>query len=330
VLAWIQEAVVAGASRRQACALVGVSLRTLQRWSCGELLDQRKGAAKQVPRKLSSEELELLYRTANEPRFQDMTPGEIVPTLLDEGIYLGSERTLYRLLKARSALAPRQEGRPPVRRARPSELVATGPNQVWSWDITWLKTDVAGLFKFAYVVEDVFSRRIVGWAVHHREDPELAKALFEQLIRDLGVVPRFVHADNGAAMKGITLVAFLVRVGVGLSYSRPRVSNDNPFIESLFRTLKYRLGYPKRFTSLEHARVWFAGFVHWYNSEHKHSGIQYVTPMQRHRGEDRAILARRREVLEAARARHPQRWSGPARQFEYEGSVTLNPEKKVA
>jgi putative transposase len=310
---------------------VGVSLRTVQRWKSGRsLADRRKGAPKRVARKLSDEELELLYRTANEPRFQDMTPGEIVPTLLDEGIYLGSERTLYRLLKTRRALSPRQESRVPVKRTRPSELVATGPNQVWCWDITWLKTDVAGLFKFAYVVEDVFSRRIIGWAVHDREDPELARALFEQLIRDLGVVPRFVHADNGGPMKGLTLIAFLVRVGAGLSYSRPRVSNDNPFIESLFRTLKYRLGYPKRFTSLEHARVWFAGFVHWYNCQHKHSGIQYVTPLQRYRGEDRSILARRREVLEAARTRHPERWSRPARRFEYRGSVTLNPEKKAA
>ncbi len=158
---WIEEAVAAGASRRAACELLGISLRSVQRWRGGSgLADRRKGAAKQVPRKLSSEELELLYRTANEPRFQDMTPGEIVPTLLDEGIYLGSERTLYRILKARKALAPRQESRAPLKRTRPSELVATGPNQVWCWDITWLKTDVAGLFQFAYVVEDVFSRRI--------------------------------------------------------------------------------------------------------------------------------------------------------------------------
>ncbi len=169
-----------------------------------------------------------------------------------------------------------------------------------------------------------------GWAVHDRKDPELAKALFEQLIRDLGVVPRFVHADNGGPMKGLSLVAFLVRVGAALSYSRPRVSNDNPFIESLFRTLKYRVGYPKQFTSLEQARVWFAEFVAWYNGEHKHSGICYVTPLQRHRGEDRAILARRREVLEVARARHPERWCRQGRRFEYQGSVILNPQKKAA
>jgi transposase InsO family protein len=208
--------VLAGATRAGACSLAGISLRTVQRWRDGGLTDRRKGAAKQVARKLSGEETERLYRTANEPRFQDMTPGEIVPTLLDEGIYLGSERTLYRILKARAALAARQESRSPVKRCRPSELTASGPNQVWCWDITWLKTDVAGIFKFAYVIEDVFSRRIVGWAVHDREDPELAKALFEQLIRDLGVVPRFVHADNGGPMKGISLVAFLVRIGAGL------------------------------------------------------------------------------------------------------------------
>ncbi len=160
MLSWIEEAVVAGASRLKACELVGVSLRTVQRWCGGDLTDRRKGAAKKVPRKLSPEERELLYRTANEPRFQDMSPAEIVPTLLDEGIYLGSERTLYRILKAHQALAPRQESRIPVKRTRPSELVATGPNQVWCWDITWLKTDVAGLLQFAYVVEDVFSRRI--------------------------------------------------------------------------------------------------------------------------------------------------------------------------
>jgi putative transposase len=253
-----------------------------------------------------------------------------VPTLLDEGIYLASERTLYRLLKERAALAPRQESRAPVSHARPVELSATGPNQVWTWDITWLRTDVKGLFKFAYVIEDLYDRSIVGWAVHDREDPEYAKELFERVIRDLGVVPQFVHADNGGPMKGVALVALLYRIGVGLSYSRPRVSDDNPFIEAFFRTLKYRVGYPRWFTSLEHARAWFSDFVHWYNSEHKHSGIQYVTPIQRRRGEDIAILAKRTDVLTAAQQRNPERWAKSIRDLTHQPTVILNKAKRAA
>lgn len=302
----------------------------MQRWSSQGVDDRRKGAAKSIPRKLSDEERQRLYRTANEQRFQDMTPGEIVPTLLDEGIYLASERTLYRLLKERAALSPRQESRAPVNRARPVELTATGPNQVWTWDITWLRTDVKGLFLFAYVIEDLFDRSIVGWTVHEREDPEYAKELFERVIRDLGVAPQFVHADNGGPMKGVALVALMYRLSVGLSYSRPRVSDDNPFIESFFRTLKYRVGYPKWFTSLDNARAWFANFVHWYNNEHKHSAIKYVTPIQRRRGDDIAILANRHAVLEEARQRNPERWSQSLRNLTHQPTVTLNKAKRAA
>lgn len=313
-----------------ACALLDISRRTLQRWGTEGLGDRRKGAVKRIPRQLSAEERETLYRTATEQRFQDMTPAEIVPTLLDEGIYLASERTLYRLLKARAALAPRQESRPPLSRPRPPVLVATEPNQVWTWDITWLRTDVKGLFKFAYVIEDLFDRSIVGWTVHDREDPEYAKGLFERVIRDLGAVPQFVHADNGGPMKGVALVALLYRLGVALSYSRPRVSDDNPFIEAFFRTLKYRVGYPRCFTSLEHARAWFSDFVHWYNSEHKHSGIQYVTPIQRRQGQDIAILANRTAVLAAAQERTPERWAKSIRNLTHQPTVILNRAKKAA
>ena len=313
-----------------ACALLDISRRTLQRWRTEGLGDRRKGAVKRIPRQLSAKERELFYRTATEQRFQDMTPAEIVPTLLDEGIYLASERTLYRLLKARAALAPRQESHASVRHTRPVELSATGPNQVWTWDITWLRTDVKGLFKFAYVIEDLFDRSIVGWTVHDREDPEYGKELFARVMRDLGVVPQFVHADNGGPMKGVALVALLYRLGVGLSYSRPRVSDDNPFIEAFFRTLKYRVGYPKWFTSLEHARAWFSDFVHWYNSEHKHSGIQYVTPIQRRRGLDIAILANRTAVLNAAQERNPERWAKSIRNLTHQPTVILNKAKKAA
>jgi putative transposase len=302
----------------------------VQRWRSVGLGDRRKGAPKRVPRQLSAEERERLYRTATEQRFQEMTPAEIVPTLLDEGIYLASERTLYRLLKAREALAPRQESRVPVKHPRPSALVATAPNQVWTWDITWLRTEVRGLFKFAYVIEDLFDRSIVGWAVHDHEDPDLAKELFERVIRDLGEVPQFVHADNGGPMKGVALVALLYRLGVGLSYSRPRVSDDNPFIEAFFRTLKYRVGYPRCFTSLQHARSWFADFVTWYNNEHKHSGIQYVTPIQRRRGQDVLILANRTAVLTAARDRNPERWTRSIRNLAHRPTVILNKPTRAA
>lgn len=320
----IDEAVISGARVKQACLHLGISHKSYLRWKDGKLNDLRKGASKNVNRKLTTEEQEQFYQTANSKRFRGFTPGQIVATLLQEEIYYGSERTLYRILKSRNALVCRTESKPAVKRKRPLELHATGPNQVYSWDITWLKTEVRGIFLFAYVVIDIFSRKIVGWTIEDRECPELARTLFERIIRDQKVRPQFVHSDNGGPMKGISLVAFLTQMQVNLSYSRPRVSDDNPFSEALFRTLKYHVSYPKVFRDMDHAREWFSDFVFWYNTRHLHSGIGYVTPDQKHRGEDLYIFEKRQRTLDAAARRNPERFVNGQRSVMPDREVVLN------
>lgn len=245
-------------------------------------------------------------------------------SLLEKGIYFGSERTLYRILKAKSALINRTESRKPGRQRKPPELKASGPNQVWTWDITWLKTDVKGIFVYGYVVIDIFSRMIVGWSVEQSESPELARNLYERIIRDRKVKPQFIHADNGGPMKGLSLVAFLTQLQVGLTYSRPRVSDDNPFIESFFRTVKYHVSYPKAFFGLNDARKWFATFIDWYNMKHRHSGIGYVTPNQKHTGADILLFSKRQITLNKAAQVHPERFVRGPRTVAPERIVILN------
>ncbi|MEI8096407.1 MAG: DDE-type integrase/transposase/recombinase, partial [Spirochaetales bacterium] len=201
----IGEAVIDGARVKKACATVEISFRSYLRWKAGRLEDKRKGAVKTIPRKLSEAERAKFYSQSNSERFRDMTPEQIVAILCEEGTYHGSERTLYRILREKKALASRTESRKPGPSRKPPELTATGPNQVWSWDITWLRTDVKGIFHYAYVVIDVFSRAIVGWSVEDCESPEHAQKLFERIISRLGARPQFVHADNGGPMRGVSL-----------------------------------------------------------------------------------------------------------------------------
>jgi putative transposase len=191
---------------------------------------------------------------------------------------------------------------------KPQRIRVTAPNQVWSWDITWLKTDIGGIFYYAYTVIDLFDRTVVGWTIEATESEEHAQCFFRRIIRDLSVVPQIVHADNGNPMRGVTLAVFLDSLGIVRSYSRPRCSNDNAFIESWHKTLKYTVGYPKCFTSLDHARCWFADFVEWYNTEHLHSGLGYVTPRQKRSGEANIIYSTRNRTMAEARLRNPLRW----------------------
>lgn len=321
---YIQEAAEAGARLKKACEVVGISLHSFLRWKRGNLTDRRKGAPKRIPRKLTEGEREIFYAVANEARFRDNTPQQIVETLLEERTYLGSSSTLYRLLREKKANAPRRESRNPRRSGRPQELVATGPNQIWCWDITWLRSTVRGRFFFAYVIIDIFSRKIVGWTIHEYESPELARDLFNRTIFGFEKKPYFVHADNGGPMKGVTLQAFLTSLSVGLSYSRPRVSNDNPFIESWFRTLKYHVTFPKAFENLSGAREWFASFVHSYNTKHRHSAIGYVTPEQKHIGEDVLLLALRQETINEAASLFPERFVRGPRKINPVTHVFLN------
>jgi putative transposase len=325
----IDEAVKAKARLAPACELLGLCARTIQRWrEQGGGQDRRQGPKTEPANKIGVEEqLEILERVNSAP-FRDLSPKQIVPRLADLGEYVASESTIYRLLREKGQLAHRAASRPATGR-RPREHVATGPCQVWSWDITYLKGPVRGSFYYLYMILDVWSRKAVGWAVHSEESAEHASQLFCDTCAELEVDPEgiILHSDNGGPMKGSTMLATLQRLGVVPSFSRPQVSNDNPFSESLFRTLKYRPEYPSRpFEDLEKATTWVARFVAYYNTEHQHSSIRFVTPDERHFGREQVILKQRQRVYERARQRHPQRWTRATRNWTPVGDVYLNPE----
>jgi putative transposase len=253
----------------------------------------------------------------------------LVPQLADDGLYLASESTLYRVQR-RYGLRGRRRTTSRTHVTRATEVHrATRPNQVWSWDITLLPTVVRGIWLYLYLIVDVWSRRIVGWHIADREAADIAASLMMQVCRDSGIDRGLVlHADNGAAMRGNTMIATLQRLGVVPSFSRPHVSNDNPYSEALFRTLKHLPSYPRLpFTDAAAARRWVTLFVDWYNSTHRHSAIRYVTPDQRHFGREGQILARRRHLYRQARATNPERWTGAIRNWTPVGCVLLNPEQ---
>lgn len=328
VLELIEEAVAAGARLAPACEVIGLDVRTVQRWRNG-LEDRRHGPKRRPANQLSEWERCRVIEIANSPQFRDLSPKQIVPRLADQGTYVASESTFYRILRQAQQLEHRERSRAATRK-RPNEHVATGPHQVFSWDITYLRAPVKGEFFYLYLVEDVWSRKIVGWQVHEQESMWLAARLIERTCERLGIDPRglVLHSDNGGPMKGSTMLATLDRLGIVASFSRPRVSDDNPYSESLFRTLKYRPSYPGGpFTSIETAREWVADFVAWYSLEHLHSGIGYVTPAQRHAGHDEEILENRRRVYERARQRNPQRWSRGVRCWGRPEIVRLNPKR---
>lgn len=327
----IDEAVRSGAHLEAACETVGLTVRTVQRWRLqGGGEDLRCGPKREPANKLSAPERRKIVKIANSPEYRDLSPKQIVPRLADQGEYLASESSFYRTLHAEDMLHHRERSRP-ASGHRPTEHVATGPWQVGSWDITYLKTHVPGMFLYLYMVMDVWSRKIVGWAVHETESKELAATLIREIAAeaDVDLEGWVLHADNGGPMKGSTMVATLQKLGVIPSFSRPHVSDDNPFSESLFRTMKYRPVYPTGgFATIEEARAWVQDFVAWYNTEHLHSGITYVTPEDRHAGRDEEILANRRRVYEDARRRNPSRWSRHTRQWQRVDIVCLNPEQK--
>ena len=333
VLIVIEEAVQAGARRAKACELAGISERTLSRWKPAGMdrvqPDRRSQARRPAPRnRLTPEERQHILDVCNQPEYASLPPSQIVPKLADQGIYLASESTFYRVLKAAGQLHHRGQAQKRRPGGRPRTHLAYGPNQVWMWDITFLPSLIRGQFYYLYLVEDLYSRKIVAWEVHEREAGELAADLIQQALwREKCLSQRPVlHADNGSAMKSQTLRVKLQDLGIAPSYSRPGVSDDNAFVESVFRTLKYCPKWPRRgFSSLDEARQWVQRFVSWYNEEHQHSKLRYVTPAQRHRGEDPVILAQRAQVYLEARAKHPERWSGETRNWTPIGPVALNP-----
>lgn len=321
----INEAVISGALKDQASDILGYDIRTIQRWDKSLEGDRRK-IRKYIPRNaLTAEERKNIIFCSCSERFADMTPCEIVPTLAEEGLYIGSESTFYRVLKAENMLTHRYATKPRTARHHPKELEATGPTQVWSWDITYLPTYINGKYFYLYLIEDVWSRMIVGWRVHNEENSELAAKMMAEIGKTTDLKGLYLHSDNGSPMKGATMLSTLQRLQVMPSFSRPSVSNDNPYSESLFKTLKYSVKYPERFNTVEDANLWMTDFVDWYNNEHLHSGIGYVTPSNRHEGKDKAIFEARRKTYKAAKMRNPERWSRDCKKWEREESVVLNP-----
>ena len=335
VIGLVEEAVDGGCRRAQACGALEISLRTYQRWmrdGDGNPKDGRKGSRRVAPaNKLSEDERRQILKIANSPEFASRPPSQIVPTLADRGEYLASESTVYRILKDEKQQHHRGRAKKPSTRAVTSHC-ATEPNRLWAWDITWLPTSVRGLYFYWYMVLDVYSRKVVAHEVHSAESAEMASLLMRKASLAEGLAGRKVvlHSDNGSAMKGATMLATLEKLGIMPSFSRPRVSNDNAFAESLFRTCKYRPNYPsKPFGSIDEARQWTLSFVQWYNHQHKHSGLKFVTPAQRHDGRDALILSHRKDLYEAAKQRHPERWTGATRDWELSKEVWLNPERKL-
>jgi putative transposase len=329
IIAGVTEAMQAGARQSAACEIIGISAKTLQRWEQSDnAQDGRLNALHEPSTKLTQREREQIINVANEPAYAALSPSKIVPKLADEGRYIASESSFYRVLKAAHQLSHRHKAKPTRTVIKTKALTASGPNQIYSWDITYLPTRVRGVFLYLYLVMDIYSRKVVGWQVYEEESSALAADLMTDICQREGVKRDCVtlHSDNGSPMKGATLLATLHTLGVIPSFSRPSVSNDNPYSESLFRTLKYRPEYPEEvFANLYSARTWVRWFVDWYNNEHLHSSIQFVTPAQRHAGRDADILAHREHVYRRAKAQHPRRWSGNIRNWTPVGDVHLNP-----
>ena len=332
-VALINDAITAGARRASACAELEISDRTLRRWTKDDCIqaDQRPLAPRPEPANaLSADERAAVLEVCNSKEFASLPPSRIVPKLADQGRYLASESSFYRILRAQGQQHNRGRAKPPVRRNPPASYQAGGPCEVWTWDITWMPGPIAGRFFYLYMIMDIFSRKIVGWEVHERESADLAAILIRQAVLAEGCMarPLVLHADNGSPMKGATMKVMMEKLGITASYSRPRVSNDNPYSEALFRTCKYRPDWPtKGFPTKTDAQTWVKSFVTWYNGEHLHSAIRFVTPNTRHGGSDLAILANRASLYANARAQNPQRWSGKTRNWQPAGPVWLNPEK---
>jgi putative transposase len=334
---WVEAARREGARLSSACEVSGIDTRTLQRWKAYKGLDRGDGrphASRPCPaHALSIREREQILQLANEPRFAELPPARIVPMLADEGTYIASESSFSRVLRAHGQARHRGRSKTPQRKRPPSTHVATAPRQLWCWDMTFLASRVMGQWFYLYLILDVYSRKIVGFEVHETDSSDHAVDLLRRTALTEGIHALaqrpILHGDNGATLKATTVLAMMHWLRITPSYSRPRVSDDNAFVESLFRTAKYRPQFPASgFANLEDARRWASDFVGWYNHDHRHSGIRFVSPAQRHDGQDRDVLARRHTLYLNARAAHPRRWARHTRNWQPIAVVTLNPEKE--
>ena len=302
-----------------------MSVSTFYRWKKSPV-DQRKGSRKTPAHALSEEERKEIIEVSCSDEFKDKNPYEIYVILLERGRYIASPRTFYRVLKAEGKLQHRANRKPAQRPSKPPQRKATGPDQVYTWDITYLPTQVRGMFFFAYVIIDLWTREIVGWAIHTSEDEEHAKELFLSIKRKRNLNGVFLHSDNGNPMKASSFSVWLINLGMILSYSRPLVKNDNPFSEALFGTMKGLPGFPRAFETIEAARQWLSSFAYWYNKEHRHSGIGYVTPHQRRSGESAMLFEKRNKTLQIAWKEKPERFpkTGP-KYWKEQRVVYFNP-----
>lgn len=327
----ITEACLAGARKRNACALLELSMRTLGRWEKDGLIDKRPAAIRVPANKLNEKERDMILKTANSALYRDLPPCKIVPMLADNDIYIASESSFYRVLREANQLAHRGRSKP-SKHHKPKSFTASKANQVWTWDISYLPTQVTGLYVYLYMIVDIYSRKIVGWSVHESESSEHASHLIEQACRDERITrdQLVLHSDNGSSMKGVTMIIMLEKLGVLPSFSRPSVSDDNPYSEALFRTVKYHPTFPiiSKFETIRDARVWGEKFTAWYNNQHLHSALKFVTPQQRHCGTDKEIRLKRDAVYLEAKKLRPERWAGNTRNWEISETVTLNPDKK--
>jgi len=309
------------------CESLGVSRAALYRWRQPKLAMEPKPPRARHPRSLGLHERQAILDTLNSERFCDASPAEVHATLLEEETYLASTRTMYRVLADAHEVRERRDQlrHPPY--AKP-ELLATQPNQVWSWDITKLKGPIKWSYFYLFVILDIFSRYVVGWMVAHGEGARLAERLIEETCTKQNISPGqlTIHADRGSAMTSKTVALLFSDLDILRSHSRPYVSDDNPFSESHFRTLKYRPDFPDRFGSLEHARQVCRPLFAWYNAEHHHSGLAFLTPATVHHGRADQVLDARHCVRLAAYAAHPERFvNGPPRRQSLPHAVWINP-----
>jgi transposase InsO family protein len=308
----------------------------LQRWQKENCLDDKRHGPITTPaNKLTHVEQTHILEVINTKEYCNQSPSQIVPNLADKGVYIASESSFFRVLKQKNMLRHRSASRP-KKHKKPKGLCAVKPNQLWSWDITYLMTNIRGKYFYLYLFVDIFSRKIVGFNVFEQESAEHAACVVTDVYisEDVNKGDVTLHSDNGGPMKGSTMLATLQMLGIMPSFSRPSVSDDNPYSESLFKTLKYCPQYPsKPFALVEHAKAWVSKFVYWYNNIHLHSGINFVTPHSRHQGLDATILQNRALVYACAKQKNPARWSRQTRSWARVDNVYLNmkpTEKKTA
>ena len=332
----VTEAVAAGARAVEACKCLGIAFSSYLKWrDCPENEDQRpKREFAANPRALSSEERQVVYERYCQPDVCDLSVRQAFYALLDKGEYLASESTVYRVLRRFKANARRDGVRSAIKRHKPTSYEATGPNQVWTWDITYLRdAEHSTRFYYAFAVIDIYSRYMVHYDVFEAETAQNAVRFLSEAMDKHYIRPRclVLHSDNGAAIKAAETLGLLAVRGVEFSHSRPRVSNDNPYSESLFKTMKYTGHMGKsNYHSLEECKKGLAAFAQKYNEQWVHSGINNVTPWARFSGADAAICEARRVMLEKARQQHPERWTGGrVMRCEAAGSQWLNPDRQI-